>query len=179
MSIPPWLVSAISSLPDETQQQLLKYGARAMMDPWFVSFAGIPLACLLAYIPVGIRVTIAIAIQWFNYNNKTPRETDYVKALNSPTLGRFANRCTYAHLNGLEAFSPFAIAVLLAKIQKVKGSLVRPLVIRFLQLRFIYNFLYIFGFNDLISYARTTVWFISAGTIMEIYGLALSEGMAA
>ena len=83
-------------------------------------------------------------------------------------------RCIAAHLNGLETAPMWAAAILMAKVMKVKGADVRPLAVRYLAFRHLYNFLYVFGFNRFISYARTLVFFAAIGANLEVFGLALS-----
>jgi len=84
------------------------------------------------------------------------------------------NRLTGAHLNGLEAFPAWAAAVLLCKINKVKGAEVRPRAIRFIQLRVVYSLLYVFGVHRVIAATRTLVWGAGFLTTLETFGLALS-----
>jgi len=84
------------------------------------------------------------------------------------------NRLVGAHLNGLEAFPAWAVAVLLCKVNKVKGADLRPLAIRFLQLRLLYNMLYMLGVHQVVAAARTLVWLSGLATTFEAFGLALA-----
>lgn len=172
-NIPPWLLSLIQSLPDETQTTLLQLGSKAIMDPWFVSIASVPSALNLVYLPHGIKLLIVLPLLNLKYNNVSPRETNWYETLNSKSLAAMVKRCESAHQNAWEAFNMFAPAVLLCKLQNADKNAVKELCVRFLKLRLLYTFVYVFGFHKFISYFRTVVWFAGVGTVLELYSKAL------
>jgi len=82
-----------------------------------------------------------------DYDNTRPRES--LSALTS-----WRSRAYSAHLNGFEAFAPFAVAIILAQINSVEQSNIDMLAKGFIAFRLMHGFLYLTN-NDK---WRTLVW---------------------
>jgi uncharacterized MAPEG superfamily protein len=124
----------------------------------------------LAYLPHAVRVLIAMGYKGTKYNNETPRTEQY-KTYGA--LGDLMNRAAGAHYNALEMFPFFASAVLVARVQKVKPQVITPLCFKYIALRIVYTFLYIFGINKYIAALRTLSWATMIKVILEIFKNAL------
>lgn len=172
-NIPPWVLNLIQSLPEENQALLVQVGSRAIMDPWFGALASIPIALNLVYVPHALKIAVAIPKLQLKYNNVTPRETNWDDTFGKGAVSNFLKRCTACHLNGFEAFVAFAPAVILCKLQKANGAEVRELCMRFLKLRLLYTFLYVFGAFRIISIARTLTFGMSMEVVSKLYVKAL------
>lgn len=104
------------------------------------------------------------------YNNENPREENVDKYKYFPEM---IKRAKSAHLNALEAFPFFAASVLIARVQKVDVKELTQLCARYLALRGLYTFLYIFGVNKFVGVMRTLCWVSSLRLMMKIATLGL------
>ena len=161
------------SLPEETQGTLVQVGAKAVMDPWFGALASIPIAWQLVYLPHWIKFVSVLPWVHVNYNNVTPRYTNWDEELKSPSMSNFVKRCGSCHQNGFEAFVVFAPAVLMCRMQKANGAEVRDLCMRFLRLRVLYTILYLIGSVRIVSIFRTLSWAAGMQVLAELYKTAL------
>ena len=104
-------------------------------------------AFLLVYVPRFGPVAAAMSAQPGGYNNNDPRTQQ--QALE----GR-ARRAHNAHLNGFEAFAPFAAAVLMAQAAGVDHARIAQLAIAFVVLRVLHGLFYVTGMHLL----RSAAW---------------------
>ncbi len=105
----------------------------------------LPIAAVLAYMPVSFRAAGLAKLKKFN--NIEPRWI-----LNHPKLlddkspeAAFVRRANAAHLNGLEAFSFFAAAVLAAKLSGVDESYAANVALIHVSGRFAYTLIYLYA----------------------------------
>jgi uncharacterized MAPEG superfamily protein len=121
----------------------------------------IPLWCLLiaALMPY---VIVAMAKSSADYDNDDPRN---MAGFQTP----FRRRAHGAHLNCLEAFAFFAVAVLLALVQHVPAATLSLLALLWLLFRLVYVVLYLTGRGTL----RSLVWFAASFASIAIYLAAI------
>ena len=100
-----------------------------------------------------------------NYNNEAPRTEDLSQYVFLPKM---MQRAQAAHYNALEMFPYYAVSVLMARMQKVRPTVLIPLCGRYLVLRTVYTFLYILGVNKLVALMRTIVWATMFGLVSKI-----------
>jgi uncharacterized MAPEG superfamily protein len=148
-------------------------GSKAVMDPWFGALASIPLALNLVYLPHWIKLAAAVPFVHVNYNNVSPRYTNWDESVKVKPVSEFIKRCISCHQNNFEAFIAFVPAVLMCKMQKADGKAVRELCMRFLKIRLLYIALYLMGAWRIISVVRTLTWVSNMQTVAELYGKAL------
>jgi len=153
------------------QNKVVTIAARAAVDPWFLSLASIPYTAALVFLPHGLKLAVVVSLQGPRYNNKTPRYTDYEKDL--PKVSHLVKRLTSCHQNSFEFFTLFAPAVLLAKVAKADGKMVRAICVKISVLRTLYMLLYIIGAWDVIAAMRTVVWLIATTLNFDLYRVAL------
>lgn len=94
--------------------------------------------------------------------NKNPREYEEEK------LQGARKRAYWAHLNGFEAFPPFAAAVIIARMSGVTVSTINVLAGVFVGCRVVHGLLYIADQDKL----RSLVWFGGLGTVGALFILA-------
>ena len=117
------------------------------------AFWMILLAALLPY------VTVAIAkLSGSDYDNASPRPW-------SATLTGWRARAYAAHQNHLEAFAPFAAAVIVATLTNAPPPLVERLAIAFVLLRVAYTAAYIRGNGWL----RSAAWALGFVCIAALF----------
>lgn len=92
------------------------------------------------------------------FNNKRPREFQ-------AKLEGFRARAHWAHLNTLEAFPPFAAAVIVAHQLHVAQSRIDLLALVFIAARLAYGALYIANLATL----RSLVWVVGLGCVIGLF----------
>ena len=80
------------------------------------------------------------------------------------------------HLNALESFPAFALAVVLCKLQKAMPLRAATLSLRFLIARVAYTMCYLLGSNDFVAALRSLSWLDSMVAIFRLYATALAAG---
>jgi len=174
-NIPFWALTLFQSLSEDTQATLVQVGSKAVLDPWVGALASIPAFIPLILLPHFVKTLYAVPVQNINYNNETPRKTDWQKTFaGQDMLVSFFDRCAGCHENSWEAFIMFAPAVILCRLQSADGHVVRNLCYQFLRLRVFYFFLYLSGHFKVISILRTATWMVSMKVIFELYFTALA-----
>ncbi len=110
------------------------------------------------------KAPVALAMQRMpgGYDNHTPRDQQ-------ARLEGWGRRALAAHLNGFEAFPPFAAAVLMAAIAGADPGWTGRLAIAFVLARLLYVALYIADVHAL----RSAVWTAGLGATLAIFILAL------
>lgn len=93
--------------------------------------------------------------------NKNPREYE-------EKLEGARKRAHWAHLNGFEAFPPFAAAVLIAVASGVEPSTINILAGAFVGCRALHGILYIADLDKL----RSLVWFGGLGSMVSLFVMA-------
>ena len=101
------------------------------------------------------------------YNNRLPRHVDVDKDV--PKYSDFVKRCASCHHNSFEFLTACAPAILMAKMNKADGKLVRDLCMRIVAARTVYFFVYLAGTNDVIAFSRTVSWGIGMSSMVQIY----------
>lgn len=96
------------------------------------------------------------------YNNRDPR--GWVARQDNPRV----QRAFAAHLNGLEAFAPFAAGVVMAQLAGVPAERIATLALAFVAFRIGHGLLYI-GNQPLM---RSTVWAAGYGCVLALLALA-------
>jgi uncharacterized MAPEG superfamily protein len=111
----------------------------------------IPFLCILIVFLLNVLskapVALAMAREPGGYDNKTPRDQQ-------AALTGWGRRAVAAHLNGFEAFPPFAAAVLVAIVAGADPIWTNRLAVVFVAARALYTPLYILDLDLL----RSTVW---------------------
>jgi len=107
-------------------------------------------------------VAIAMARRPGGYDNRTPRDQQ-------AALEGWGRRAVAAHLNGFEAFAPFAAAVLVAVISGADPTWTARLAVVFVAARAIYVPLYI---ADL-ALARSAVWTVGFAATAGLFVLPM------
>jgi uncharacterized MAPEG superfamily protein len=92
------------------------------------------------------------------FNNKRPREFQ-------AKLEGYRARAHWAHLNSIEAFPPFAAAVIIAQQLHVAQGRVDALALAFIACRVLYGALYMANLATL----RSIVWAIGLGCVIALF----------
>jgi uncharacterized MAPEG superfamily protein len=129
-----------------------------------IPYVSLLLAVILIYVPRGV-VAREQARQPEGYDNATPR-LQYTK------LGGLGQRAQGAHMNGFEALTLFAPAVLACELRHVALATTSALCLAFVLLRTVYLGLYL---GDKPS-VRTPVWALGLLTTLALYVLAIVGG---
>src|SRR5262245_348086 len=117
-----------------------------------IALGCIGIAYLLVFIPK-IPVAIGQAKAPGGYDNKNPREQQ-------AKLTGWAARARNAHLNGFEAFAPFAAAVMVAHLGGADPHWTNILAIAHVASRALYPFIYMADLGTL----RSAVWSVGFGS---------------
>lgn len=81
----------------------------------------------------------------------------------------FLDRCTNAHLNGVEVLPLFAAGLLFALHRGLDHGLIGRISLIYLALRVLFNGLYIYGTTKYHSVSRSVVWTFSIATAMSFF----------
>ena len=111
-------------------------------------------AALLPYLWVGVAKASAP-----RYDNRDPR--GWIARQDDPKLRRAYN----AHLNALEAFAPFAAAVVLAQLAGVGAASIAALALAFVALRIMHGLAYVAD----IAWLRSLAWFGALGCVATLF----------
>ena len=128
-------------------------------------FESLPYWCLviagfLIYAPRQL-VTYLMLKQPGGYDNEQPRRAQ-------AKLEGLGQRAVAAHLNGFEAFAPFAVGVLAAIQRGVDGDLVAWVCLAFVAFRTLYVLFYLANR----SFLRSTTWVLGIGASSALLLLA-------
>ncbi len=126
-----------------------------------IPFACVFVALLLIYVPK-IAMFAAATSEPGGYDNRHPR-------VQQSRLSGLGARATGAHLNGFEAFAPFAVAVIFAQAAHVDPIWITRLCIAHVVFRAIYIGLYL---GD-VSALRSTVWGLSFAATSGLFLFAI------
>ena len=137
---------------------------------YIVPLATVPMAYYLAYVPHFIKFGILALNTGTEYPNEAPREA---KLQEMKYLPGFMVRAKAAHINCLEMFPMYAAAVLIARVHKADPQELAKLCARYLALRVVYIFLYMFGVNKFVAAMRTMCWGTMFALMGQIAGLGL------
>jgi uncharacterized MAPEG superfamily protein len=102
--------------------------------------------------------TVAVAKSKGDFDNAAPR--DWLARQEG-----FRTRAVWAHQNALEAFPPFAAAVIIAHLAEAPQSWIDRLAILFILARIAYAALYILDKPTL----RSIVWTVSFGCVVGLF----------
>lgn len=83
-------------------------------------------------------------------------------------LTGFRARAHWAHLNGIEAFPPFAAAVIVAQLVHAPQGRIDVLALAFIALRLIYGAFYLADKPPL----RSLSWFLALGCVIGLFVIA-------
>jgi len=126
----------------------------------------IPFLCILAVfvLNLGAKLPVAVAMarQPGGYDNHHPRDQQ-------AALSGWGRRALASHLNGFEAFPPFAAAVLVATVAGADPDWTTRLAVLFVAARVLYIPLYVFDLASL----RSLVWTVGFGATVAIFLLPL------
>ena len=133
------------------------------------------LSLILAYIPQWYR-SFGVVRPLLERTGK-PYDLRYTRlettrATTDTPEGLLVARLTGCHQNGLEAFSYFGIAVVLAIVSDVPSSTVDALATLFVLMRFLYSYFYITGVETWKAPARSTVYGIGLAICATLLVLA-------
>ncbi len=118
-------------------------------------------AALLPYIFVGIAKGSGPG-----YDNRRPRD------FAGSDLPGFRKRAYWAHQNGLEAFPPFAAAVIIASLAGAEPVRVDALAVGFVLTRLAYGAFYIADWAT----ARSLAWTAGFGCVIALFVIAARAG---
>jgi uncharacterized MAPEG superfamily protein len=126
----------------------------------------IPYLCIFVAFVLNLAskapVAVAMARQPGGYDNHHPRDQQ-------AALTGWGRRALASHLNGFEAFPPFAAAVLVAALAGADPVWATRLAVLFVAVRVLYIPLYIFDLASL----RSLVWAVGFGATVAIFLLPL------
>lgn len=94
--------------------------------------------------------------------NKNPREYEEQR------LSGARQRAYWAHLNGFEAFPPFAAGVIIARASSVAVPTINLIAGLFIACRIVHGILYVSNQDKL----RSLVWFGGFGSMIALYVMA-------
>lgn len=114
-------------------------------------------AALLPYLFVGIAKASGPG-----YDNRRPR--DFAEA----ELPGFRKRAYWAHLNGFEAFPPFAAAVIIATLAGAEPGTIDALAVGFVAARLAYGIFYLADWATL----RSLAWTAGFGCVIALFVIA-------
>lgn len=124
-----------------------------------IPFICVFIVALLIYAP-RLVVIAGQAKMPEGYDNKLPREQQ-------ARLPPWARRANAAHQNTLEAFAPFAAAVVIAHLAGADRAWSAYLAISFVVARVVYPALYIANLDKL----RSTVWGLGLSCVVGLFAL--------
>jgi len=126
----------------------------------------IPYLCIFVAFVLNLAskapVAVAMARQPGGYDNHHPRDQQ-------AGLAGWGRRALAAHLNGFEAFPPFAAAVLVAALAGADPTWTTRLSILFVAARALYIPLYVLDLATL----RSAIWTVGFGATIAIFVVAL------
>lgn len=120
-------------------------------------FICVALAFVLIYIP-RIFAAVAQGMQPEGFDNKHPRDQQ-------ARLPGWGKRAVGAHLNGFEAFAPFAAAVFVCHLASANAAWSANLAVTFVAARAVYIALYIGNVDKV----RTAVWGVGFGSTLALF----------
>lgn len=126
-----------------------------------IPFLCVGIAFVLIYL-ARIPVLIAVMQEQKSYDNHHPRDQQ-------AKLTGWGKRANAAHYNSLEAFAPFAAAVLIAHFAHADSLWVARLAVVFILSRILYVVFYIADFPNL----RSTIWGIGILAVLGIFALGI------
>jgi uncharacterized MAPEG superfamily protein len=126
----------------------------------------LPLGCigiafLLVYLPKLVS-SLAMSKMPGGYDNKEPRAQQ-------AKLAGWGARAHAAHLNGFEAFAPFAAAVLVAVVAHADPKWTNILALTHVGARTVYPFIYLANLGTL----RSAIWTVGFGATLALFALPL------
>lgn len=128
-----------------------------------IAFLCVLLVLVLIYVPRGVVFAALVKARGLRgFDNRTPR-------VQQATLEGLGARAQGAHLNGFEAFAPFAAAVICAHLAGVEPTWLNGLSIAFVALRSVYLVCYLADLDK----ARSTVWSMGLGGVVTLFVLAV------
>eukprot|EP00927_Polykrikos_kofoidii_P073908 TRINITY_DN69923_c0_g1_i1.p1 TRINITY_DN69923_c0_g1~~TRINITY_DN69923_c0_g1_i1.p1 ORF type:complete len:176 (-),score=24.79 TRINITY_DN69923_c0_g1_i1:94-621(-) len=166
---PAWamqMMQAVGRLPDPMQQRAQTILMKVMKDQYVIALFTLPIAWILGYVPHFMKASRVVKQTGLEYNNLYPR------SLNPDNFGSssdFIKRAIACHQNALESFPPFAAAVILCKIQKVKPLIVTKLSMRYLLWRALYTLFYLTGVNRTVGVLRSIAWFGGVQSTLQLF----------
>ncbi len=122
----------------------------------------VPLVCVFLAFLLPYALVAYAKFSTKGYDNSKPRE--FLESIQGK-----ARRAHHAHLNGFEAFPPFAVAVILAHLAGVGLPLQSPPAVAFIVFRCLYGYFYLIDQPTL----RTIVWFGGFFCTMGLFLLAI------
>ncbi|KAJ3165853.1 hypothetical protein HDU88_003725 [Geranomyces variabilis] len=132
------------------------------------SLYAVPAALILAYVPHVIKHAVVFRATG-KWNNISPRTTiDSIKGRVPAATHDMAHRANAAHLNGLENFPTFAIAIIMGNITALPVETLNKCAGIFLAARFLYNFVYIANTNRVTAAFRSALWGIGVGSCFTL-----------
>lgn len=108
---------------------------------------------------------VGLAKMGGSYDNARPRDLPHAD------IPVWRKRAHGAHLNAIEAFAPFAVAVILAQLAGVDYDRIDMLALGFIAARVIYTIFYIAGQPML----RSVFWTIAFAFVVWLYILAIGS----
>jgi uncharacterized MAPEG superfamily protein len=120
-------------------------------------FVCVALAFVLIYIP-RIFAAVAQGMRPEGFDNKHPRDQQ-------ARLEGWGKRAVGAHLNGFEAFAPFAAAVFICHLAHANAGWSTNLAVAFVAARALYIALYIGNVDKV----RTAVWGVGFGSTFALF----------
>lgn len=128
-----------------------------MSEAMTTPFLCVVLAFALIYIP-RIFAAVAQGKQPEGFDNKHPRDQQ-------ARLSGWGKRAVGAHLNGFEAFAPFAAAVFVCHLTKANVTWSANLAVLFVAARALYVALYLANLDKV----RTLVWVTGFGATFALF----------
>jgi len=122
--------------------------------------------CVLAAAILPILLTGIAKAGGPGFNNARPR--DFV----ARDIAAFRKRAYWAHLNGLEAFAPFAAGVVIAGLRGADPAWLDGLALTFIAARVVYSGFYIADWAS----ARSFAWMVALGCVVGLFVIAAQAG---
>lgn len=144
-----------------------------MSVPLLNSFLAIPIAMLLPYVPHLLKAVEANSVLPKGYDLRDPRRSVQLAIQGDSNSAKFISRAQGAHLNGLESWPQFAVAVLMAHIAGISANEQDACATIYILARIAYTYVYCHNTTGKRALLRSTLWF--AGMIPTFY-LAFKAG---
>ena len=176
----------IQNLPPFIRKPLMQFAMKAMQNPTEAikraAIATLPINLVLLFCPHFLKILL-IYTSGIRYDNADPRGPQNEKRLENSTYARIISRCRAAHLNTLETFPLFGIALLacIGRHPKTNGKQLMnmlKLAGKYTAGRALFIMLYICsGGSQIMGGLRTAVYFQNIFCIFQLFQLSITAPM--
>jgi uncharacterized MAPEG superfamily protein len=177
----------VQNLPPYIRKPLMQVAMKAMQNPTEAikraTIATLPINLILIFCPHFFKMLL-VRKSGTLYDNADPRGLQNKKSLEKSTYSRIISRCSSAHLNTLETFPLFGIALLacMRSHPKTNGKqqlmVMLKLALKYTAGRAFYIMLYICsGDSQIMGGCRTAAYFQNIFCIFQLFRLSITAPM--